>query len=178
MMGRFLTSLAAHWWQSREGTAAVEFVLVFPIMLIMLIGVDELGTGIMINQKCIAASQMVADLIARNKTITQAQLDDYITAGRLSLDPYSTATLGFDIVSIQYDSNDAPQQVWRYTTNMQPNDHGMTGAAGLGVSGDGVVAVTVHYYYTPPFSGVVVHDIPMEEIAYIRGRSSAVVNMN
>jgi Flp pilus assembly protein TadG len=178
MMKTFLKSLAGKWWASRDGTAAVEFVLVFPIMLIMLVGVDELGTGIMINQKCIASAQTVADLIARNKSITQAQLDDYVTAGRLALDPYSTATLGFDIVSLQFDSSNNPQQVWRYTTNMQANSDGIDGAAGLGVSGDGVLAVTVTYYYTPPFASMVINAIPMEEIAYIRGRASAVINMN
>lgn len=177
-MEKYIKSLAARWWRSREGTAAVEFVLIFPLLLIMLVGVDELGTGIMINQKCIAASQMVADLIARNKSVTQAQLDDYVTAGGLALDPYSTATLGFDIVSIQYDASNNPQQVWRYTSNMQPNNDGITGAAGLGVNGDGVLAVTVTYNYVPPLASMVIHTIPMEEIAYTRGRQSAVISEN
>ncbi len=178
MMKKFLKSLGRQWWTNREGTAAVEFVLIFPLLLTMLVGVDELGTGIMINQKCIAASQMVADLIARNKSVTEAQIEDYVTAGRLALDPYSTASLGFDIVSIQFDASNNPQQVWRYTNNMTANNDGLNGATGLGVSGDGVLAVTVTYTYVPPLASMVIHTIPMEEIAYIRGRQSAIVNEN
>jgi Flp pilus assembly protein TadG len=178
MTGEFPKIAGGATARSTDGTAAVEFVLVFPVLLMLLVGVDELGTGIMIDQKTVAASQMVADLIARNKSVTRAQLDDYITAGKLALDPYSTDTLGFDIVSIQYDANNKPQQVWRYTLNMTPNDDGINGAAGLGVSGDGVLAVTVTYNYVPPLGSMVIHSIPMEETAFVRGRESAVINQN
>ena len=175
MNGNVIRTWIRNWWADRNATAAVEMVLVFPLMLTMLMGVDELGTGIVTDQKCIAASQMVADLIARNNTVTTAMLDDYINAGKLALDPYSTETMGFDIVSIQYDVNNNPLEVWRYTVNMTPNNDGITRSIGLGTHGDGALAVTITYNYTPPISSFIVKNIPMEEIAFSRGRQTAVI---
>lgn len=171
----FLGSLVKRWWKDRDATSTAEFALVFPVLLTMLMGVDELGTGIMINQKVIASSQMVADLIARNTNVTNDMLDDYIGAGKLALDPYSTQTLGFDITSIQYDQNNNPQEAWHYTVNMAHNDDGLNRSVGLGVNGDGALSVAVTYIYTPPISSFVIHQINMEEVAFSRGRRIAVV---
>jgi Flp pilus assembly protein TadG len=166
-------SLFRRFLGDRDATATAEFALVFPLMFTLLMGVDELGTGIMINQKCIAATQMVADLVARNVTVDGAQLDDYIRAGQLALNPYDTTPLGFDITSVSYNSDDEPVEDWHYTVNMTHTDHGLNRTAGLGVEGDGALVVAVAYNYRPPLSSTIVSQIDMEEFAFSRGRRVA-----
>ena len=166
------------WRRNTDGVAALEFALLCPILLTMLLGVSELGNGVVINQKVIAASQIVADLIARNSTVTADQINQAITAGQLALAPYSTASLGFDVVSVQYDKNANPTQVWRQTVNMTANNHGLNGSIGLGAAGEGALAVTAKYTYAPLFTGYVIGTTSMEEIAYARGRHSAVIAKN
>jgi Flp pilus assembly protein TadG len=170
-----LKNFLREWRRSNEGTAAVEFVLVFPILMIMLMGVDEIGTGIMVDQKTIAATQIVADLIARYSNVTDDDLANVVKAGQLALDPYDTSPLGFDIVSIQFDKNNNPQELWRDTVNMAPNNDGINRSVGLGVSGDGVLAVTATYKYTPPMGSYIISSINMEEVSFARGRTSSVI---
>jgi Flp pilus assembly protein TadG len=172
---KLMTSLFKKFLADTAATAAAEFTLIFPLLMTMLMGLNEVGTGVMINQKSIAAAQIVADLIARNSTVNDTVLDQAIQAGKLALDPYNTQDLGFDVVSIQFDKNNNPQEVWRHTVNMAPNNDGINRSAGLGVSGDGVLAVTVTYNYRPPLSSYIVSSIGMEEIAFSRGRNAPVI---
>lgn len=170
--------LFKEWRRNTEAASALEFAMLCPLLLTMLLGISEVGNGIIIDQKAIAASQIVADLIARNSSVTTTQINEAITAGQLAMAPYDTSPMGFDIVSIQYDKNANPTQVWRVTQNMVANNDGINGSIGLGAAGEGSLAVTVEYQYTPLFTSFVIGTTPMEEISYARGRQSAVISQD
>jgi hypothetical protein len=51
------------------------------------------------------------------------------------------------------------------------------GLENLGGPGEGVVAVVVNYIYQPFFTGFVIGPIDMQEVAYLRGRKSAIVGL-
>jgi len=155
--------------------AGIEFALVFPIMLILLLGIFDVGNALMAGQKTIVASQIIADLIARNVEVDDDMIDDIVRAGQLALDPVDTADMGVDIVSIEYDSDDEPQVVWRETRDMTEDPEILDRAEGLGVEGDGLLAVTVDYQYRPVFGNIVIDTINMRERAYARGRRTAIV---
>lgn len=166
------------WLRDAAGVAAAEFALIFPLLMVMLLGVYELGNAISINQRSIAASQIIADLIARNTSVDDGMVDEAIRAGELAVEPYSLADMGIDIVSLEYDDNDRPQVVWRETRNMDENEDVLDRAVGLGVSGDGALVVTVQYLYHPIFSSPLTHDITMQELSFARGRRTAIVSYN
>ena len=48
--------------------------------------------------------------------------------------------------------------------------------AGMGLPYEGAVAVRVSYEYEPTFGSFILDTINMEEIAYARGRKTAVIN--
>lgn len=159
-------------------TAAAEFTLIFPLLMTMLLGVFELSNAISINQRSIAASQIIADLLARNMTVDQAMLDDAIRAGQLAVEPYGLDDMGVDIVSLEFDENDDPQEVWRYTSNMNENPDALEDAVPLGAYGDGAVVVTVQYQYHPYFGSMVIDEFTMQEMSFARGRRSPVVEFD
>ena len=68
--------LWVRWWGNRDGIAATEFALVFPIMFMLLLGVIELGNGLLANQKVLSASQIVSDLLTRTEEVTDDQLEE------------------------------------------------------------------------------------------------------
>lgn len=180
-MKRFLDNLhrrlsPVRWAREEGGVAAVEAALLFPVMLTMLLGMVDIGNAILSNQKTITASQVTADLIARKEVVSTTDINEAIEAARLALEPFSTATFGVDIVSVRFDNNGAPQIVWRETQNMTPNDNAVASTAAIGEPGEGMVIVSVVFRYDPIFSGFVIHEIPMEEVAFVRGRKSPVVN--
>ncbi len=164
--------------EGKEAVAAVEAALLFPVLLLMLLGMLDLGYGILASQKTIRASQVVADLVARKSTLNMSEINEAVEAGRLALDPFDTSSYGVDIVSIFFDENGQSNVCWRHTVNMSPNQNVLASTNGLGASGEGVLAVTVKYRYAPDFSSHIISDINMQEVAFTRGRRSSVIQMN
>ena len=158
-----------------KGNALIETVVLFPLMTILLIGCYDLGLGIVLNLKTVGASQIIGDLVTRNREVDMTGLQDMIRAGSLSYEPYSTATFGYDIASIEFDDTGAPVVLWRVTHNMEPNDDAVASTEGLGPAGDGMVVVTTVYVYDPYFTNFVVPEINMEEVAFLKGRMSSTI---
>lgn len=163
------------WVCEEKATAAIETVVLFPVLITLMMGCFDLGQGILMNQKTIGASQIIADLIAREKSTTMAELQDLIVAGELVFEPYSTTDFGYDIASIQFDATGQPVVLWRVTHNAPRNDDAVDSTIGLGPPGDGIVVVTTVYNYQPYFSNFVVDRIDMKEVAFLRGRKGPTV---
>lgn len=164
------------WGSDESGIAAAEFALVFPLLMAMMIGVFDVGTAIVTNQKSIAAAQIIADLVAREPTVDTATLDDAYQAGLRAIEPYPTDAFGVSISGVEFDNDDNPQLLWEQSYNMAGASNATNRAATLGTSGDGVVVVVVRYSYTPVFGNTVIEDIEMEEAAFARGRRTSVVS--
>ena len=166
------------WGGAEDGVAAMEAAFVFPLLLILFLGVFDMGNGILANQKAIRASQVTADLIARSRTVDAAMIDDAVEAGRLSFQPMDTSTFGVDIVSVRFDDDANPVIVWRETRNMTPVSDVLSDVVPLAEAGSGVLVVAVEYQFEPLFGNFVIDAIPMQEIAFARGRRSPVVWRN
>lgn len=171
----YITQSIRKWGDDEGGVAIVEAVMLFPPMLTLLLGVYDLGNGIILSQKTITASQVAADLVSRNKTMNNANLADIIEGSKLAFEPYGATDYGVDIVSIQFDSNKNPVVLWRRTENMLPNVEAVNSVKGLSSNGDGMVIVTVAYKYVPQFAQVFTGDLEFSEVAFSRGRRSATV---
>ncbi len=161
--------------QDEKGMSFTEAAILFPILLSLIMAVYDLGQGVIVNQKTVLASQVIADLVARYEVIDAATVNDIATAGELSLQPYSTAEFGYDIASVEFDDVGDPIILWRVTVNMEADENAIEAARGLGDEGEGVVVVGVNYRYIPFFSNFVFDEIRMNERAFLRGRKSATV---
>ncbi|MCF8495402.1 MAG: pilus assembly protein [Alphaproteobacteria bacterium] len=164
------------WRRDESGLAAAEAGLIFPILLVLLLGTFDMGNALLAGQKTIRASQVTADLITRERSVTTDQITEAVEAGELALQPYATDTYGVDIVSVEFDEDAEPQIVWRETRNMTPVPDVLTAVDALAEPDGGVLVVTVQYLFEPVFSNFVIGDIAMQERAFSRGRRSAVVN--
>lgn len=165
----------SRWIQEERATAIVETAVLLPTLIMLLMGCYDLGQGVSVNQKTIAASQIIGDLITRDRSVTLDSLNEIITAGELALEPYDTAPFGYDIVSVEFDADGKPEILWRVRENAAPNDEAVASTEGLGLPGEGVLVVTAVYKYDPYFSHFMVDEINMREVAFLRGRKSATV---
>ncbi len=170
-----LGKILSRWKREEDAIAAVESAFIFPIMLVLLLGVFDLGNAILANQKTIRASQVVADLITRENIVTDADINEAIEAGRLAFEPIDTSSYGIDIVSIRFDENANSEIVWRETFNMPSLPDALAAVESLETASEGVVMVSVRYQYDPFFSGFAVGQIDMNEVAFSRGRRATVV---
>lgn len=166
---------ASRYARDESGVSIIEFAILFPVLLSMLMAVYDLGQGIIVNQKTVAASQVIGDLITRYETVDTALIADIVNAGELSLAPYSIATFGYDIISVEFDEDGDPIVLWRVSENMEENEDAPERTIGLGEEGEGVVMVSIVYEYIPFFSTFVVDSIQMTEQSFLRGRKSVTV---
>ena len=168
--------LFKRWAREDEAVAAIEAGILFPLMLSILMGVVDLGVALTINEKVVNSGHMMADLLAREDDINDAEFTDIIVSGQLVIQPYDIAPFGYDIAGIQFVDEEAiPTVMWRETFNMDQNGDIESESEDLGIENEGVLAVTVHYTYTPFFTTFVVGEIEMEEVSYARGRKGLFV---
>lgn len=165
------------WRQKTDAVAAVESMFVFPVLMTLLFGVVDIGTGVVINTKVISAAQIASDLLTRQNSVNDEDLEQARLAAQTALIPYYNADdFGLDIVGIRYEGEEAvSREKWRETYNMSPNENVLNLSDGLGLEGDGVVIVTVEYRYHPRFSDFLTGDIVMREIAVVKGRDTPYV---
>lgn len=170
--------LCCRWLIERSGAIATEFALVLPIMVALLFGVYDLGTAIVINQKAIAASQMMADLLARAVAVTQDDIDDIVFAGREAMQPYTADPFAYSMVSVRFvdDPEDPEPEVCWDRGGISTTETMLEGTEPLALPGEGVVMVTVQYQYKPVFARYLKETMHMREVAFARGRRSPVVS--
>lgn len=157
---------------------AAEFALVLPLMVALLFGAYDMGTALVINQKAISASQMMADLASRTPAVTQEQIDDIVFAGQQAMRPYSSDTFSYSLLSIEFsDDEDAPEPGVCWDAGpIETTQTMLDSTEPLGAAGDGLMVVTVAYNYEPVFATFLMDTINMREVAFARGRRSPVVS--
>jgi Flp pilus assembly protein TadG len=165
------------WLYDTTGVAAIEAALIFPTLVMMLVSMVDIGHGLLSNQRVITAAQTTADLIARGSNPTMEDRANAILAGQLVMNPYPLDTYDYSVVSYEFDDSGDADVVWQEASGSGLSDGSTNGLSDLGGPGEGVVVVEVRYTYQPFFTGFVVGPIEMSEIAYLRGRKSAVVGL-
>lgn len=167
------------WLREDDAVAAIEAALLLPLMLMMLMGVIDLGRALNVNQKVGHSAALMADLLARDEDVSPAEFNDAVAGGQLAFAPYDTAPMGYDIAGVQFLTiAKNPTVMWRRTFNMNPNGNITTDTAAIAAESfqnEGVVAVTVRYLYTPLFAQPLVGTVEMQEVFYTRGRQSVFV---
>lgn len=172
-------SQCLRWLNDEKASIAAEAGIFIPILFSMLVAVYDIGTAILVNQKAINASQMTADLIAREISVNDQQVEDVMDAARQAMLPLNLTNFGVAIASVQYNAENEPEILWQDVTGtaeeFEVEDAPIQGTIGLGGEGDGMVVVQVTYEYDPVFSGSFLPTITMREVSYTRGRRLPVV---
>ena len=82
-----------------SGVAMAEFAMVTPILFILAIGLIEAGRMILLTQKLQSGSFILADLAARDKTLSEEQLDNIFLALNNIIEPFQFDDAGTAIVT-------------------------------------------------------------------------------
>lgn len=170
-----MNRLFSRFGKSDDGLATMEAAMLFPVLFCLVFGIYDLGHGIILNQKVVAAAHIAGDLLARKPAVSETDIADAVEAARLSIDPYDRDDFGIDIVSIQFGEDDVPETVWRRTYGMTESANLPASADGLGFEGEGVLAVTTNYKYEPYFYRMIFSSVTMKEVSYLRGRKSSII---
>ena len=98
-----------------EGLAYLEFALILPLLLLMVLGGTELSRYLQTGQKVDKMTHTIVDLIAQAPTISTPELEQIMQAAQHIMSPYPFTDDGVIIVScVGYDEYDQLRVKWQY----------------------------------------------------------------
>lgn len=144
--------------RDERGVSAVEFALIVPVILVLLIGMVDTNEALTVYRKMRQISSTVSDLVAQRSEVTPAEVTMTLQGSASLLAPYDTTNL--DIVLSVVDVTKHGQTVaWSRAYQTGAETKGATPAFPvpdvLAEEGIQVVAVRVDYEFETMFSGLV-----------------------
>jgi hypothetical protein len=82
-----------------RGAIAIEFALVLPVVLLLMLASAELGRYILLHQKVDRVAVTMSDLVARAETISEAEIEDIFVAAGQVAQPFDLNGNGLVIIS-------------------------------------------------------------------------------
>jgi Flp pilus assembly protein TadG len=151
--------------RNQQGVSAVEFALIAPVVTALLMGGYELTTGVNVDRKVTLVARTLADLTAQEAdSLTTAELDTIIGAGRTVMAPYTatTANSQIRISSVVIDSNRVAKIAWTYTSGtisptLPVRTAGDTATIDdkLKIASTSLIWAEVAYVYKPVFVSII-----------------------
>jgi Flp pilus assembly protein TadG len=133
-----------------RAASAVEFAIILPIMLVMLLASYDIARAVDAKTKITILSRTISDFITQGQTVTPAQLANIVQASKSVMYPYSdkASLLTIDVQSIRKKPDGTYKIDWSYPpknatdrdTAMMPPD-------------ESVVQTNVTYIYNLEFAG-------------------------
>jgi len=165
-------------WQllagNSSGVGALEFALVFPVMLIMYFATVEITDKTVVSRRVIGVAQTCADLVAQVPSVSNSDLTNIFNASAAILAPYSTSGVKITITSVVANSSNVGKVDWSSTRNgtARATNSTVNLPAGLTTAGSSVIMVEVSYIYTPPLGKFLTGSSTFTDTAYLRPRRS------
>ncbi|WP_395018946.1 TadE/TadG family type IV pilus assembly protein [Dongia sp.] len=164
--------------KDERGVTAIEFALVLPVVLLILLGCFEVPRYVLIVQKISRTSSGVADLVAQaDEPLQKNQLTDIFNAGKVMMQPYDIVTNGkIYVSSINNPSGAGVALTWqRNNGGTGPASKITTGAsipAALApASNEEVLAAEVYFTYQPVLSTLIYTGSTLYRVSYTRPRN-------
>lgn len=176
--GADIVEMLARLANDRRGVGGVEFAIIAPMLLVLYLMAFELTMGLSVAKKTSMASSTVADLVARQETVTKAFLTTMSDVTGAIFVPYPSNDLLIKVSAIKIDSAKAPKVAWSWsTTGVAPYAVGTTAP----VPSDMLVADTFLIrselsvshelmMYLPGFSGTDAKSLTISREFYFRQR--------
>ena len=153
---------ATRFARDRRGATLVEFAFVVPVLTFLTLASIELGRYVLLNQKLQNAATSLADLAARGRTLTVAQLDSMFAAVPNITQPYDFPANGIAIVtSINSAVAGDPEVAWQRSGGGALVETSQIGAPGADAvipadlptrAGDPIIAAEVSFSFQPLFN--------------------------
>jgi Flp pilus assembly protein TadG len=161
----------------RRGVAASEFALILPVLILLLLGTAELGNALLLDKKVTSATQTAADLVAQQKSVNDATIDNIFTAMDSIIAPYPVVSTTYNVASLVTDEDGVVSIDWQERRGgLAIEDYDIPD--GLLSENDSVIIATVTYVYSPLFADLITGSFTIADTAYLRPRTTANVDFD
>jgi TadE-like protein len=162
------------------GNVAVEFALVLPVLMLLMLGSAEMARFVILHQKVDRVAVTTSDLVARAETIKESELDDIFLAAEFVARPFDLTNLGVVIVSaITNEDGSGARVAWQRSGGGSASHSSQVGTEGgiasLGDDfevreGETAIIAEVFYEFEPFLSELIVEPQTLYRRAHYRPR--------
>lgn len=164
------------------GMIAVEFALLIPIAVLILVAEFTLGEAIGISRKVAITGRTLTDLVARRAVVSSADLTTILNASTQIIAPFPSASLKIVLAQLSTDDKGKTTTVvWNepFNTTGLVDKSTFVLPAGMAQAGTSLIYAEVRYDYTPPFGAKLIPAVPIRYTFYINPRiTSSVQRVN
>lgn len=139
-------------WHDQRGLMAVEFAIIAPVLLIMLIGCFEITYALLAEARLRAMAHGVATLVAKQASIDAAAMADICVGGQIMMLPLAATEMSIAVTSVSQVSGAAVVD-WQDTScgTATPVANPLAAAADLlSQDGDSAILVRASYGFHSP----------------------------
>ncbi|MEL6747299.1 MAG: TadE/TadG family type IV pilus assembly protein [Pseudomonadota bacterium] len=180
-MARYLQTWFQRFRKNEDGTAAIEFALIVPILMALYLGAADFGQAMSLNLRVKQIAGSMTDLIAREEQVDTCTLDKMISVSELLMATaragnVSVSDLQISMVSLQSGADRKAKVMWGYdfsgasaSSGSCGNGTNYTGSSAAYTAGNdypgidpdlmgansGLIVVDVQYQFEPLFLKVI-----------------------
>lgn len=144
-----LRSLAQKLIEDVRGVAAIEMAFIFPVMVILYVGLVDVTNLLMVNRRVTLTTSTLADLVTQtDSTITMGDIDGVFESARAIFEPMSVDGISLNLWSFRM-VDGSPELQWQYTNGVGCGSAPTGGAEMETLMDDGndIVVGRVCYYH-------------------------------
>lgn len=141
-----------------RGVSAIEFVLIFPLLVGMLAGTVDIGQALTVSRKMNQVVSTLGDMTSQQSAWTTTDIDAIMAGTATIIEPYSKTDLQIDLVILDVDASLNAKVNWARGYNKTALVKGtaspVTIPTDIAQSGVQLIAVKATYTLTTPFSAL------------------------
>jgi len=153
-----LIRISRNFSRNGSGASAIEFVLVFPIMIVLLAGTVDLGQALLVNRKMNQIAATLGDMISQKATWKDTDVKAIIAGAASIIEPFDASNLTIQLAVVDINSNLAATVDWAegyHTTALSKGAASPVDIPSEVASADvQLIAVNATYTLTTPFSSL------------------------
>lgn len=111
---------ASSFLRERSGASAVEFALVLPLMLLILLGGFALSQAVMISRKVTITTRALADLTTQYRSVMSSDIATFLNASQQIIAPFDNGPMSMRLSEVTTDSSTGTTATvtWSKSVNM------------------------------------------------------------
>ena len=112
----WLASTARRFARDRKGVGAIEFAIIFPVLVMLYLGAFEITIGLSVSKRTTRAAGSIADIITQQQSVTKSSLTDIAKAAAPIYSPYNSSDMLVKVTAIQIDGSSNPKVMWSWAS--------------------------------------------------------------
>jgi Flp pilus assembly protein TadG len=112
-----LKAKLVHLGRDRSGVGAIEFAILFPILVMLYIGAFEITIGLSVSKRASRAAGSIADLVTQQKDVTRSSLTDIASVAGAIFTPFATTGMQIKLTGITIDTGANAKVLWSWAND-------------------------------------------------------------